>query len=422
MRIAMIHTPFPSRGGGERQILRLAIELQKKGHDVEIFTNALNPDSFPEFFNQVKIHVVPHPLQGRLPQVWTPQIMPKSPLIQQESTRTSYIARWMNRMRERVLRQQYFLSLPAMIQLGRSIRKRFDIINTHNFPTEWAGFLAKSRLKVPLVWMCSEPPYWFFIPEQRARLLDKTNWPLYEILDKVTVGYMDEIMVLSHVAERLIKQTYNRASTVVRTGVDAESIHEANGENIRKRYHLEDKFVMLQAGGLNPIKGQHVTIKALYQLSKKHDRVRLILDGSGRKQELIALSQKLGVKDKVLFLCSKSDDELAQVYKACDVFVYPSLRSMWGMGPTEAMAAGKPVVLSKLVGVSEVIEDNVNGFLIDYPDATSLADKTEVLIANPSLAVKIGQNAYNYVVDKLTWEKYAEGVERVFEKALARPA
>jgi len=50
MRIAMIHTPFRARSGGERQILRLAIELQSMGHEVEIFTNGINESTYPEFF------------------------------------------------------------------------------------------------------------------------------------------------------------------------------------------------------------------------------------------------------------------------------------------------------------------------------------------------------------------------------------
>lgn len=420
MRIAMIHTPFPSRGGGERQILRLAIELQKKGHYVEIFTNGVNKDSFPEFFSKVKINVVPHPLAGKLPEAWTPQMMPRITHVQQGGEQTPYLMKWIRRMRERVLRQQYVSTFPAMLELGRRIPKKFDIINTHNFPTEWAGFIAKNRLKVPLVWMCSEPPYWFFIPEQRTGLLNRTNWPLFELVDKTTVNYMDEIMVLSYVCQDLVRQTYKRSSTVVRTGVDAEPLHKASGESVRKKYQIENEFVILQAGGLNPIKRQSVTIEALHRLSKKHDRVKLILDGSGRKEYLIKLSEKLGVRDKVLFLCSKNDSELAQVYAACDVFVYPSVQSMWGMGLTEAMAANKPVVVSKLVGVSEIIQDGVNGLVTDYPDAESIAKKIEVLIGNPELCRQLGQNAYKYVLNNLSWQKYAESVEGVFRQTLSR--
>jgi len=67
MRIAMIHTPFRARFGGERQILRLAIELQSMGQEVEIFTNGINEGTYPEFFDKVKINVIPYPIAGILP-------------------------------------------------------------------------------------------------------------------------------------------------------------------------------------------------------------------------------------------------------------------------------------------------------------------------------------------------------------------
>ena len=76
MRIAMIHTPFEARSGGERQILRLAIELQRMGHEVEIFTNSVNEDTYPEFFDKVKLNVIPYPLAGKLPPAWIPHIIP----------------------------------------------------------------------------------------------------------------------------------------------------------------------------------------------------------------------------------------------------------------------------------------------------------------------------------------------------------
>ena len=59
----MIHTPLTGRGGGERQILRLAIELQKFGHEVEIFVNAIDEEAcYPNLLRKVKISVIPHPL------------------------------------------------------------------------------------------------------------------------------------------------------------------------------------------------------------------------------------------------------------------------------------------------------------------------------------------------------------------------
>jgi len=417
MRIAMIHTPFGARAGAERQILKLAIELGRMGHEVEVFTNGINEHSYPEFFRKVKVNVIPHPLAGKLPRGLTPQIAnPKIRLTpSREVQRGPSLRRW---MRQLVGRQFYTSEVPAMFELGRKIPKRFDIINNHNFPTEWAGFIAKKRLKVPLVWMCNEPPLWFFIPEQR-RGLRKINWPLLELLDKAVVNYVDEIMVLSHVSEEYVRRAYNRLSRVVRTAVDAELFHNANGENLRRKYGFENSFVLLFVGGSVYARRGDI-VRALHILSKKYDNIRLILDTVRERETLTSLSEKLGVRDKVLFLHSTSDTELAEVYAACDVFVYPSSASPWGLVVTEAMAASKPVIISKLVGTSEIIQNHINGIVIDWAKPEEIAKQVEMLINNPKLGRKLGENAYAYVKNNLSWERYAKNVENVFLETISR--
>lgn len=417
MRIAMIHTPFWGRAGGERQILRLAIELQKLGHEAEIFTSAINTTSYPEFFARVKVNVIPYPLAGKLPSTLAPQVA--TPKIQQkplEGVKRASGREWMRRI---VGRQYYTSEVPSMLNLGRKIPKGFDIINNHNFPTEWAAFFAKKRLKVPVVWMCNEPPYWFFMPEYRKGL-SRINWPLFELLDKVSASYIDRIMVLSHVSARYINEAYNRSATVVRTGVDAELFHKASGDELRKKYDLEGKFVMLFVGGSRYARRTDV-IKALYHLSKNHGEVRLILDIAREREMLTSLSQKLAVRDKVLFLYSTSDEELAKVYAACDVFVYPSSLSPWGLVVTEAMAAAKPVIVSKEVGTSEIIQNGVNGIVIDCAQPEEIAKQIEMLMDDSKLRRKLGENAYQYIKNNLSWERYAKNVENVFEQAISRP-
>jgi glycosyltransferase involved in cell wall biosynthesis len=417
MRIAIIHTPFGARAGAERQVLRLAIELERLGHEVDVFTNGINEDSYPEFFKKVRVTIVPYPLAGKLPRGLTPQIaIPRTQLTPSHEVNNSPI--WRKWMRELVGRQFYTSELPAMLELGRKIPKEFDIINNHNSPTEWAGFIAKKRLKVPLVWMCNEPPLWFFIPEQR-RGLRKINWPLFELLDKAVVNYVDEIMVLSHVSEEHVRRAYNRSSRVVRTGVDVEVFHNANGENVRRKYGFENSFVLLFVGG--SVYARRVdAIRALYILSKKYDNVRLILDTERELETLTRLSEKLGVRNKVLLVHSTSDAELAELYAACDAFVYPSAESTWGLVVTEAMAASKPVIVSKQVGTSEIIQDHTNGIVIEWANPEEIAKQVEILMDNPKLRKKLGENAYEYVKNNLSWSRYAESVETVFQETLLR--
>lgn len=412
----MIHTPFWGRAGGERQILRLAIELQKFGHDVSIFTNAINMGSYPEFFKDVKINVIPHPLAEKLPSGLTPQIA--TPRINQQPLEPKRkIPGWREWMRRIVGRQFYTSEVPSMLNLARKIPKGFDIINNHNFPTEWAAFFAKKRLNVPVVWMCNEPPYWFFWPEHR-RGMRKINWPLFELLDKIAVSYIDEIMVLSQVSARYVKEAYGRSSTVVRTGVDPELFHKASGEELREKYGFQNDFILLFVGGSRYARRSDV-IKTLYHLSKEHDNVKLILDTARQREMLTRLSEKLRVRDKVLFLHSTSDEELAKVYAACDVFVYPSSVSPWGLVVTEAMAAAKPVIVSSEVGTSEIVQHGINGLIVDRAKPEEIAKQVEMLMDDPKLRRKLGENAYEYIKSNLSWKSYAKNVEIIFERAIS---
>lgn len=391
MKIAMVHTLLGGRAGGERQILRLAIELQKQGHRVEIFTNAVNEERcYPNLLKKVTINVVPHPFV-RFGHFYVRVAKKRASL--------------------------YDTVFPRMLNIGRSIPKGFDIINNHNFPTEWAAFLAKKRLKIPVAWMCNEPPFWFFHPEQRRGLL-KSSWPLFEIFDKIAVAYIDEIVVLSHFTEGLVKRTYNRASKVVRSGVDVEFFHNTSGQEIRKRYSLENDFVLLHVGGLAYYRRQVDSLMTLFYLSRKYDNIKLMLEGAGPKEPLMDLSKRLGIEDKVIFSFTNDDTELAKIYAACDVFVFPAELS-WGLAVIEAMAAGKSVIVSKKAGASEIIQSGVNGIVVSHAKPEELAKAVELLMNNPKLCKKLGENAYEYVKNNLSWKKYAKNMEIVFEQTIS---
>lgn len=416
MKIAMIHTPLLGRGGGERQILKLAIELQKTGHEVEIFTSAVNEEKcYPEMLRKVTINVIPHPLGRKMP-MWLTPFEAHHKTHCNKAEETSLLRGF---MRRNMGHQFYTIpyELPSMLNIGRKIPKGFDVINNHNFPTEWAAFFAKKRLKVPVVWMCNEPPFWFFIPELR-RGLRKVNWPVFEILDKIAVDFIDEIIVLSNVARKHVKKAYRKSSRVIRSGVNMELFHNASGKSFREKHSLANDFVLLQVGNLELNKRQADSIKTLYYLSKNYDNVKLILDGGGRREELIRLSEKLGVKDKVLFLTTEIDEELAEVYAACDIFVFPA-QITWGLAVIEAMAAAKPVVVSKKCGASEIIQSGVNGIVVDHAKPEEMAKKIELLMCDSKLREKLGENAYEHVKSHLSWEKYAKKMEAVFEKAIA---
>jgi glycosyltransferase involved in cell wall biosynthesis len=84
------------------------------------------------------------------------------------------------------------------------------------------------------------------------------------------------------------------------------------------------------------------------------------------------------------------------------------------------MATGKPVIVSRQVGTSEIIQDKVNGIIIDKATPEEIAKHVEVLLNDPKLSKRLGENAFRYVKENLSWERYAEKVESVFRRTLSR--
>jgi glycosyltransferase involved in cell wall biosynthesis len=383
------------------------VELQRAGHEVELFTCALNENCYPELLSQLTVNIVETPIWGLRKN--------KSP-VKSVAPGSTGAAKTRGGTRRLVGSfRNYYYSLPTMLKLSRKIPKGFDVINIHNPPTEWAAFFAKKRLNAPIVWMCNEPPFWFTDPIQRKGV-GKINFPLYEGLDRVAVDYVDRIVVLSAIAGRRVEQAYGKPYEIVHSGVSIERFHKASGKELRARYGIEKDFVLLQVGNIAVDKRQTDSIQALGMVSKKYSNIKLIFDGEGAKEHLVELSRKLGVEDKVMFLHSCSDMELAQLYAACDVFLFPS-QITWGLAVIEAMTASKPVLVSSKSGASEVIKNGENGFVIQEPYPENMALQIENLIANPDLRQKIGENAYDYARQNLSWEIYAKNMAHVFKVA-----
>lgn len=422
MKIAMVHPSLWGRGGAERQLLRLAIELQKIGHEVEIFTDAVSEKCYPYLLRNLTVNVMPHPL-WRLHRglAWHAT----SSMIHQEPPEKKDVSHLQKLMKKLILQQYYANELPLMLNLGRGIPKGFDVINNHNFPSEWAAFIAKKNLKVPIVWMCNGPPSWFLSTDSSnslsSNLLSKLYWPLFELFDKAAVNHIDKIVVLSHVSAKDVRKAYNRSACVVRSGVDVDFFHKASGESFRKAYGLENSFVLLQVGNIGRVRRNIDSVKILNSLSRSYDNVRLIFDGYGSPEQinmLTTLAKKLGIKDKMLFLHTESDEELAEVYAACDVFVYPS-QITWSLAVTEAMAAAKPVIVPKKCGISEILQSGVNSIVVDHARPEEIAKQVELLMNKPKLRKKLGENAYEYVKNNLSWKKYAKNMESVFEQTIS---
>jgi glycosyltransferase involved in cell wall biosynthesis len=146
-------------------------------------------------------------------------------------------------------------------------------------------------------------------------------------------------------------------------------------------------------GRFSPSKGQDTLVQALAGLRDQADWTAVMVGEGPNRQAVEKLAQKLGVANRCRFtgLCPHSDvlKELAD----SSVSVIPSRAEAFGFVALESMAVGLPVIASNTGGLAEVIRDGVDGFLVPPGDAQAISEKLALLLRDPALRTRMGDNA-----------------------------
>ena len=149
---------------------------------------------------------------------------------------------------------------------------------------------------------------------------------------------------------------------------------------------------VLFVGGNMQRKGLPNLIKAARHVLESFPDVEFWIAGKDKAEPYMqAMCSKAGVSKHFRFLGWQSQDELLGLYAQADIFVMPSLTEAFGVVFLEAMAAGMPVIGTRVGGIPEIIEDGRNGLLVDNDNVKELGDAIVSLLANQNLQEKLRQ-------------------------------
>ncbi len=188
-------------------------------------------------------------------------------------------------------------------------------------------------------------------------------------------------------------------------GVD---IHQFSDASIAPRLSqcTAGVTVIGSVGILEERKGHVFLLKAAARLKARGVRLRYRIAGAGSlRQQLERNAASLGLKDDVEFLGFVHDT--AAFLAGIDLFVMPSLFEGLGVAALEAMAAGKPVIASRVGGLVESVIDDETGLLIAPGDDAQLADAIEKLYREPARAVALGRQGRERVQRHFSVEQMA---------------
>jgi hypothetical protein len=387
MDIALIMHELLVEGGGERQCVSLARALAVRGHQVTLYTSAYDrANCFPEICKDLNIIDVG---RGHFP---------------------------------RLRKIRFLRGYLDMKRLASRVDHQHEIWNPHHWPAQWGAVWLKRKLGGAVVWMCNDVPNLHEKSQQKQSLgiIRAGLHRAYYAYDRAQNRNVDLTLFLSNWAEDEFKAIYAGPTRVVRSGADPSRFtQEANRQKIRDRFGYSfDDFVLLWLGIFMPHRRLQNAIEAVSQLKAKGSPVKLLLAGSDRSfpdyvNSLKSLAVQLDVIDLVTFTGKVADEEIGDFYCACDAFVFPNENQTWGLAVLEAMACGRPVLVSRGAAVHEVLTDGENALLFPPRDPDALAARIQELITEPALRARIAQQGMSLVRAKFTWEQFAKQIEDV---------
>jgi glycosyltransferase EpsD len=212
------------------------------------------------------------------------------------------------------------------------------------------------------------------------------NWLIYYPIEKLLVKWTDTIITINkedylNAKKRLKCKCVYRLNGI---GIDLERFTSINRDESRVRCREElnipqDAWVMVYLAELIPNKNQGMLIDTLKLLHVNHPNTFLILAGIDHNNEKFQeYADEIGVSNHIRFLGWRDDIEV--LYAASDICTASSIREGFGLNIVEALASGLPVVATRNRGHKTIIEDGVNGYLVDIGDSQSMVNRiTQVL-------------------------------------------
>jgi len=339
VRIALnIYKFLPSKGGGEGYLASLANQLIERGHEVHIFANEW------ENHNLIHFHTIP---------------VIRYPKFLKE---VSFVINSRRKLAEN--------DFDIVQVVGRALG--MNVFNPHcGVERAWIkqDFLSISN---PVYRVLKHITRFFSLRQRFILWLDKKQYTDKNVSRIIAISEMikNDIIKYHHVNPQKIKVIYN--------GVDLQRFNPAITKKfrgiVRKKLFISEEFVILYVSNNFRLKGLTILVKALGELKKSHKEFKALIIGRGRNASYRKLAKRLNCLENLIFLGHVNGIE--KYYAASDLYVHPTFYDSCSLVVTEALASGLPVITTRYDGASGVIEDGVDGFVLQDPlDYRTLAGK-----------------------------------------------
>jgi len=225
----------------------------------------------------------------------------------------------------------------------------------------------------------------------------------------------NRIISLCEDMKRVILKVYNREVCVIPNGICLDVFKEGKRDVIRGLFgfSLEENIVLF-VGRLEPIKGVEYLIRAAQQVTTEKHKVKFLIIGEGTsRRKLEKLVNSLNLAEHVIFVGKISNSRVSEYMILSDILVLPSLSESFGIVNLEAMSCGLPIIATNVGGIPEIVENNINGLLVNPKNANQIAEKILEMLENRR-KMQIISNNNKAKAKKFSWEHIVDCLEDVY--------
>lgn len=293
-----------------------------------------------------------------------------------------------------------------------------DVIHGHNFH----HFVPEHALALTGLWEEGMPNI----------LTVHEVWSEFICEDLLRRAKWDYVITFcKHVTEGIKGQAPHLDNVVmVPPGIDTEWFSPGNtNSKWSDRLGLREGPVIIHPARMLPWKGVAYSVRAMKRIVEDFPEAKLIITDTedivdwvrelkDYKSKIISLIGELGLGDRVITQPFPYK-ELPWVYNSCDVVIYPTIgEEPFGLVPVEAMACGKPTVVTRSGGLVESVVDGVTGYIIEKEDAEALAGRIMKLLGDESLAGSMGRAGRERAMEVFSRRRMARDTVEIYRKAI----
>jgi glycosyltransferase involved in cell wall biosynthesis len=225
------------------------------------------------------------------------------------------------------------------------------------------------------------------------------------------------------IADAITVPSVFAAQTYIDQGVDPSKLHVVPYGVQLERFtpvdHPEPSiFSVMFAGEVTLRKGVPYLLEAFLKID--HPNKRLTIAGHADPRFLKFLHAKGLLSSDITFVGSLSQPELNRFFSRADVLVLPSVEDGFGLVLAEAMASGCPVIASRSSGGPDLVDDGVDGFIMETSSSRELYDRLQELADDPDLRISMRAAAIEKVRSLGGWAQYGESMHQLMKKLSIR--